>query len=79
MNDLTLTRRTGVTQFVMYWGEKFGDAWFWILGLGIIHHHAPAVPALGYWLTFLLWFLLGSSGLTRTPVLNELNTKRKVV
>ena len=78
MSTVELTPRSGVYQFVAYWAEKFGDAWFWMLGLGIIHHHVPQVPAFGYWLTFLLVFLLTSSAMMKTPSFNEINTKRKV-
>jgi len=66
-------------QFFGYVVEKFGDAWFYMLGIGVIHHQAHAVPALGYWVTFLLTFFMTNSAAMQTPVLNRLNTTRKVV
>ena len=76
---ITLKPNSGPTQVFVYWVEKFGDAWFYMLGIGVIHHHAPAVPPLGYWVMFLLTFLMTNSTAMQTPVLNKLNTVRKVL
>ncbi len=75
---VTLEPRSPGYTLLAYIAERFGDAWFYMIGLGIIHGHAKAVPALGYWLTFLLAFILTHSASMTTPVLNQLNTKRIV-
>lgn len=77
--NVELTPVPGWTQFFTYWAEKFGDAWAWMLALGIAHSRAHGVPALGYWLTFLLVCLVTNSSLRMTPVESAMNTKRKVI
>lgn len=40
----------------------FPSTWFCMIALGILHHHWPVIPALGYWETYVLYVALNMAG-----------------
>lgn len=75
MSAVNVEKRSPLDVLARLVSGLLGGAWFWMLALGILHHHDKSIPALGYSVVLLLWFLIGSNEIARTPVINKMTHK----
>lgn len=49
------------------------EAWFWMIGAGVLHATYHVIPPVGYWTAFLASFFFGHAG-TRGNVYRRVKT-----